>query len=165
MLQQCTYGNNNVKTNCSTENVSLDQELLNSTNQSKAASSDDSLQNNYRLLVELLIKPEKESNMVMGGGRPFLEMDIRDGHGIYGASVSSAKVQQEITLDVIMQDTSWLFLFLGMNSTVKHLSVLRLLRAQLLRSRRNGHARSEHQDHGPEWVGWWYWLYYGSRLQ
>lgn len=45
--------------------------------------------------------------MVTGsGGNPFLQMAIRDGHGINGDIVQAAQVGQRLTLDVVMRDTS-----------------------------------------------------------
>uniref|UniRef100_A0A914XL84 ZP domain-containing protein n=1 Tax=Plectus sambesii TaxID=2011161 RepID=A0A914XL84_9BILA len=55
----------------------------------------------------ILISPQTQTGIVTGsGGSPFLQMAIRDGHGINGEIVSSASVGQRITIDVVMQDTA-----------------------------------------------------------
>uniref|UniRef100_A0A915IEB1 ZP domain-containing protein n=1 Tax=Romanomermis culicivorax TaxID=13658 RepID=A0A915IEB1_ROMCU len=54
----------------------------------------------------LLINSKARSDVVTGsGGNPFLQMVIRDGHGVHGDVVQSAHVGQKITLDVLMRDT------------------------------------------------------------
>lgn len=58
------------------------------------------------LMMAVLFSPQTQTGIVTGsGGSPFLQMAIRDGHGINGEIVSSASVGQRITLDVVMQDT------------------------------------------------------------
>lgn len=101
------------------------------------------------LLTAVFFSPQTQSGIVTGsGGSPFLQMAIRDGHGINGEIVSSATVGQRITLDVVMQDTgllAGLSLFLEIKWNL--FSDLRLLRPWLLRSRRHEHSRSEHQHY------------------
>lgn len=54
-----------------------------------------------------MCSPQSQAGVVTGsGGSPFLQMTIRDGHGIQGDVVQSASVGQRITLDITMQDTS-----------------------------------------------------------
>lgn len=55
----------------------------------------------------LFISPQTQAGVVTGsGGAPFLQMAIREGHGITGGVLSAATVGQRITLDVVMQDTT-----------------------------------------------------------
>lgn len=54
-----------------------------------------------------MFSPQTQAGVVTGsGGSPFLQMAIRDGHGINGEVVQSAQVGQRISLDVVMQDTT-----------------------------------------------------------
>ena len=53
------------------------------------------------------LRPQTQAGVVTGsGGSPFLQMAIREGHGIAGDSLQAATVGQRLTLDVLMQDTS-----------------------------------------------------------
>jgi hypothetical protein len=87
--------------------------------------------------------PQSSGGVVTGsGGSPFLQMAVRDGHGITGDIVQAASVGQRITLDVTMQDTSTVYAF-PYNPTYVS-SNLRFLRARLLCARRIKQARGEY---------------------
>lgn len=61
------------------------------------------------VLREDALRPQSQAGVVTGnGGTPFLQMAIRDGHGIATDVLATASVGQRITLDVLMQDTSTL---------------------------------------------------------